>query len=108
MTWVDELKGCRDRRHHAERVMTFPDCVLAREHGISGAAEIRRRIERRLQCWKDGFITELVGDSVTTAKGREGGGRAPRNEERVARRYEPRKLQAAPPGQCRHQVQQSP
>ena len=87
LTWVGELRGCREGRHNAERAMLFPACVLARERGISGAAAIRRRIERRLQSWKDGFVAELAGDIVASAKGREGGGRAPRNEESVARSY---------------------
>ena len=67
--------------------MIFLACVLARERGISGAAAIRRWIERRLQSWKDGLVADLAEDVVVSAKGQEGGGRALRNEESVILRY---------------------
>ena len=64
MTWIAELRDCREGRHNAQRAMIFPACVLTREYGISGAAEIRRRVERRLQSWKDGCVAELAKDIV--------------------------------------------
>ena len=81
LTWVDKLCGCCEEHHNAERAMTFPVCVLARDHGISGATAIRRRNERRLRAWKDRLVAELTKDIVASDKGWKGDGRAPRNKE---------------------------
>ena len=87
LTWMDKLCDCHEEHHNAERAMTFPVCVLARDHGISGATAIRRRNERRLRAWKDRLVAELTKDIMASAKGWKNDGRAPRNKESATCRY---------------------
>jgi len=74
-TWTELLKGVRERKHNSELAMIFLPCILARGDGIVQAADIKRRVEFRLNCWKEGKIAGLVQDLVNQALQRVGAGR---------------------------------
>ena len=66
----------RERRANSERFLMLAAVILRREHNVTGAGAIRRRITRRIKLWRDGKIRELVENTVATAirgQGRSGG-----------------------------------
>ena len=62
--------------------------VLRRDHNITRAKDIRRRIDRRLDLWEEGKVEALVEDAIATAM--RGAGRPHRQEtdDTVARRFD--------------------
>ena len=82
-----ELRMVRERESNSERAMIFPACILRRETGIVKAKAIRRRIERRLQMWREGKIAELAQDVVNTARRGGGNGKQSDDDETLARKY---------------------
>ena len=66
-TMAKEFTGVRERKWNSERPLIFAACILRKSHGVIRAADIRRRVERRLEMWTDGDYDALVQDIVGEA-----------------------------------------
>jgi hypothetical protein len=68
-TMAKEFEGVREQRWNSERPLIFAPCILRKCRGVIRAANIRRRVECRLQMWTDGQYDALVQDIVGEAMG---------------------------------------
>ena len=82
-----ELRAVRERHHNSERPMMLAAAVLRRDHNITRAADIRRRISQRLDLWEEGKVEALVEDAVATAMRGVGRPRREETDDTVARRF---------------------
>ncbi|KAL7549341.1 hypothetical protein ACHAWF_012611, partial [Thalassiosira exigua] len=84
---AEEFAKVRRRETNSEQALIFAPCILCKESGVTRARDIRRRIERRMELWKQGKIAELVQDTVATARHRAGGKRKDKDDDSIAQRY---------------------
>ena len=65
---TEELRGARERRWNSERSMVFIGTMLAKIPGVKKSKDIRARLLRGVDQWKDGIISDLVKDTYGTGK----------------------------------------
>ncbi len=82
-----ELRGVRERKWNSERPLAFAACVLRRRHGCVRAADIKRRIEKRLSLWQEGRFDALIQDITTSALADAGPRSLPPDDDTIARRF---------------------
>ncbi len=71
--FVAELTRVRQRKINREQAMLFPSIILRKDSTVTKLKVIKRRIQYRLDKWSEGFIAELVQDTVSTARRSRGG-----------------------------------
>ena len=64
--FVAELTRVRQRKNNSERAMLFPAVILRKDSTVTKSKDIKRRIQRRLDRWSEGFIAELTSQRTTT------------------------------------------
>ena len=62
-----ELDGIRNRKWNAERAIIFQTVILQRVRLVTGAKNIRDRINSHLDSWNKGTYKKLVQDSYSAA-----------------------------------------
>ena len=83
-TLAKEFTGVRERKWNSERPLIFAACILRKSRGVIRAADIRRRVERRLEMWTDGDFDALVQDIEGEAMG--GAGRTRKDDDNAIAR----------------------
>ena len=63
-TLIFEFQGVRERRWNSERVITYIMVTLQRGTGVRRSADIRRRIDRRMDLWVEQCFDTLVSDTL--------------------------------------------
>ena len=64
---TEEMRMVRERKCNSKRFLFLVPAIFGREHGVTGAEAIHRRITQRIKLWREGKIRELVEDTVATA-----------------------------------------
>ena len=81
------MRGVIDRRWNSELPLVFAATILRRNAGTIKAAQIKKRVEQRLDLWEEGRIESLICQIETAARISGGGNTKPQLEERTARDY---------------------
>ena len=66
---MEELNGIRGRKWNAKQVIIFQTTILQHVRRVTGAQNIRARIDARLDSWNIEAFNELVCDFYATAMG---------------------------------------
>jgi hypothetical protein len=67
-TLTREFRGVRQRHWNSERPLVYAAVILQASPGVRRARNIRRRLERRMDCWDQGHFTALIDDSKAEMK----------------------------------------
>ena len=81
------MRGVIDQRWNSELPLVFDAAILCCNVGTIKAAQIKKRVEQRLDLWEEGRIESLVCQIETAARISGGGSTKPKSEERTARDY---------------------
>ena len=83
--FATELRGVRERKWNSERPLMFVACILRRRRGCVKAADIKRRIEKRLSLWQEGRFDALIQDITASALADAGPRYTQEDDETIAR-----------------------